>query len=91
MHVWIDSCVVPHAGGVYIGEDECTGEIDGNIYHLTSPLDGCGTSLAKIGFRMKTHNPLPLWPIVQKNTGARARTCGCARVCARARTRTRKF
>lgn len=47
MHVSIDSCVVPHAGAVYIGEDECTGEIDGNIYHLTSPLDGCGTSLSK--------------------------------------------
>lgn len=26
MHVWIDSCVIPHAGSVYIGEDECTGE-----------------------------------------------------------------
>jgi hypothetical protein len=27
MMVSIDSCVVPHAGAVYIGEDECTGEI----------------------------------------------------------------
>ena len=27
MHVWIDTCVIPHAGSVYIGEDDCTGNI----------------------------------------------------------------